>query len=211
MKYRAVLFDIDGTLLDTFDFIYGAFEHAMTLHGVPLPAEGRSGFADVMGGPLEECYARLAPGCDPHDLALAHRNFQASNLHLAKLFPGTLETLEFLKGKDCKIAAITTRSIRTSVRSLEQTGIDRYFDVVLSFEDVENVKPHPEPVLKALSMLGIGAHEAMMVGDTYADIVAGKEANVFTVAALYGFGGQRLRELKPDAAIDSIADLQKLL
>jgi len=198
-KIRAVLFDIDGTLLDTFDFIYGAFEHAFDVHGIPrLPREEIS---QLMGGPLEEVYSKMAPGHDAATLAETHRQFQENNLHLTKPFPDTIKVLDALKQKGLKLAAITTRSIRTSVLSLEQNGIAHYFDVVISAEDVVHPKPDPEPLWKALDTMEIKPFDAIMIGDTRVDILAGKNAGTKTVAALYGFGGERLRELQPDYAI----------
>ena len=202
---RAVLFDLDGTLLDTFDFIYGAFEHALAKHGVVT--FDREKIASYMGGPLEQVYAEMAPGCDAILLSEAHRTFQSENIRLVSLFPQTIEVLGELKRRNLKIAAITTRSLRTSIKSLEATSILHYFDLVLSAEDVTKHKPDPEPILKALEFLKVKPEEAIMVGDTKADIMAGKNAGVKTVAALYGFGGEALRDLKPDYTIDSLEEL----
>jgi pyrophosphatase PpaX len=202
---RAVLFDLDGTLLDTFDFIYGAFEHAFALHGIT--SFDREQIAGYMGGPLEQVYTEMAPGCDAIALTEAHRTFQSENIRLVSLFPHTIEVLEELKRRNLKIAAITTRSLRTSIKSLEATGIAHYFDLILSAEDVTKHKPDPEPILRALEFLKVKPEEAVMVGDTKADIMAGKNAEIKTVAALYGFGGERLLELKPDYAIRSLGDL----
>ncbi|MDP4200091.1 MAG: HAD-IA family hydrolase [Bacteroidota bacterium] len=206
---QAILFDIDGTLLDTFDFIYGAFEHAFELHGVERLSRER--ISHLMGGPLEEVYMEMAPGHDVTALCQAHRTFQSENLHLARLFPDTLSVLEGFRARGIKIGAITTRSIRTSIRSLEQTGIVHLFDIIISAEDVVRVKPDPEPLLKALDVFGVKPADAIMVGDTAADIMAGKNAGVKTVAALYGFGGERLLELQPDYAIASLIDLFQFL
>ncbi|HWF45188.1 MAG TPA: HAD-IA family hydrolase [Candidatus Kapabacteria bacterium] len=204
-NFEAILFDIDGTLLDTFDFIYGAFEHAFEVHDIPpLPREQISAW---MGGPLEEVYTAMVPGCDAPALAETHRVFQSENVHLATLFPATVEVLEYLWKRRFKLGVITTRSLRTSVRTLEMTGIARYFEVIVSAEDVSNHKPHPEPLLKALDKLGVKPERAVMVGDTYADIMAGKNAGTKTVAALYGFGGRSLIETNPDYAIEDIRDL----
>ncbi len=200
----AVLFDIDGTLLNTFDFIYGAFEHAFEVHAID--ALSRRDISQLMGGPLEEVYGTMAPKHDPAALAETHRNFQTNNLHLASLFPATLEVLEELKNRKLKIGAITTRSLRTSIRSLETTGIAHFFDVVISAEDVVRHKPDPEPILKGLAAMGISTADAVMVGDTAADILAGKNSGTRTVAALYGFGGESLLDLKPDYAIRDLKE-----
>src|ERR1043165_6163164 len=177
---RAVFFDVDGTLLDTFDFIYGAFEHAFEEHGVPPLT--REEISVLMGGPLEEVYATMAAEFDAKELSETHRRFQANNLALANLFPSTVRVLDELKRRNLKIAAITTRSKRTSVKSLETTGIAQYFDLVISGEDVTRLKPDPEPIQKALDHLSLLTSDAIMVGDTHADIEAGKNANVRTVA-----------------------------
>lgn len=205
---RAVLFDVDGTLLDTFDFIYGAFEHAFEVHGVPPMT--REEISQLMGGPLEEVYGMMAAEFDAKALTETHRTFQTNNLPLAKLFPSTIEVLMALQAREIKIGAVTTRSLRTSVRSLEMTGIAGYFDVIISAEDVQNLKPHPEPLLMALDLLAVSREAAIMVGDTAADIQAGKNAGVRTVAALYGFGGERLLSLEPDYSIRNIRDLLHL-
>ncbi len=204
-EIRAVLFDIDGTLLDTFDYIYGAFEHTFDVYGIArLPREEIS---QLMGGPLEEVYAKMAPGYTAASLAETHRQFQEDNIHLAKLFPDTRNVLDALKHHGLKLAAITTRSNRTSILSLEQNGIADYLDVVVSLEDVVRHKPDPEPLFKALQNLNILPSGAIMIGDTAADIMAGKNAGTKTVAALYGFGGERLRELQPDYAIRNLVEL----
>ncbi len=205
-EIRAILFDIDGTLLDTFDFIYGAFEYTFRVHGIA--SLSRDEISHLMGGPLTEVYTAMAPGHDAAALAETHRVFQENNVQLAKLFPDTIKVLDALKMQGLKLAAVTTRSVRTSVLSLEQNGIADYFDIVISAEDVARHKPDPEPIVKALHVLKIKPTDAIMVGDTTADIMAGKNAGTKTVAALYGFGGERLRELKPDYLI---AELKELL
>ncbi len=204
-KIRSVLFDIDGTLLDSFEFLYGAFEHAFDMHGIArMP---RNEMRSYIGPPLEQVYAAMVPGCDAASMTEAHRQFQETHLDLIKLFPDTVFTLDELARRNIKLAAITTRSRRTSVRSLEVNHIATYFDIVLSAEDVSEHKPAPEPLIKALEAISMRAYEAIMVGDTSADILAGKNAGTKTAAALYGFGGGTLLELKPDYVIRELKEL----
>ena len=198
---RAVLFYIDGTLLDTFDFIYGTFD----VHGIVRLS--REEISQLMGRTLEDVYATMAPGHDAVALAETHRQFQEQNVKLAKLFPNTVMVLNALKKQGFKLAAITTRSNRTSILSLEQNGIAGYLDVVVSSEDVVRHKPDPEPIFKALHDLDLSPSDAIMVGDTSADVMAGKNAGTKTAAALYGFGGEALITLKPDYAVRNIMEL----
>ena len=206
---RAVLFDIDGTLLNTFEFIYGSFEHALALHGYePVTREHISA---TMGGPLTDCYRALVAGCDADILAESHRQFQADHLELVELFPSTIAVLDELKRRSMKLGAITSRSLRTSVKSMEVTGLVGYFDIILSAEDVINHKPHREPLDKAMAALGVSPHETVMVGDTTADIHAGKNAGTHTIAALYGFGGAGLVTTQPDVSIEELGEILELV
>ena len=100
---RAVLLDIDGTLIDTREFILSAMEHALTKHGLPVLA--REELARHVGRPLDAIYAGWSPGAAA-DLVEAHRNFQGANLHLAAAFPGSAETLAILVQAGITLGAV---------------------------------------------------------------------------------------------------------
>lgn len=204
---KAVLFDVDGTLLDTKEFIFQSFEHTLKTHG--LPKKSREEINRVVGRPLEECYRELAPSLNPKSLCETHRLFQEENLELSSPFPKTRETLKRLKEKGLKIAAVTTRSRRTSKKTLEIAGLFDFIDVFVSAEDVKNHKPHPEPILQALKHLQIDCESAVMVGDTGIDIAAGKNAGLRgTIGVTYGFGGRKkIVASNPDFVVNDIAEV----
>ena len=206
---RAVLFDVDGTLLDTTEFIYGGFDHTLAAYGHAI-AE-RADYARVMGKSLDVCYAELAPGCDPTLLCETHRTWQAGNLHLAAAYPDAAAVLQRLHAAGLRLAAITSRSRRTSVHTIEQAGLAGYLDLILSYEDVTAIKPDPAPLLLALERLGVPPGRAVMVGDTDADILAGRAAGVRTIGVTYGFHGAAIDDARPDATIDKLAALPALL
>lgn len=206
---RAVLFDVDGTLLDTTEFIYGGFDHTLAAHGYPVPA--RSSYAPVVGPPLRQGYELLAPGCDADRLCETHRAWQSANLHVSRPYADAEPVLRALHGAGLRLAAITNRSRITSVDTIARAGLSRYLDLVLSAEDVSNIKPHPEPLLRALTTLGARATEAVMVGDTPVDIEAARAAGVGAVGVSYGFHGPALAGARPDALIHSLRDLPALL
>jgi pyrophosphatase PpaX len=206
---RAVLFDVDGTLLDTTEFIYQGFEHALAVHGYPVRA--RAALARVMGQPLARCYSAFAPGCDADLLCETHRTWQQGNLHLAVPYPEAAGVLHALRDAGLHLAAITSRSRRTSVETIIRAGLADYLDLVLSAEDVTRVKPHPEGLLLALDRLGVPPGEAVMVGDTDADILAGRAAGVRTVGVSYGFHGELMTGHAPDAIIHRLDELPPLL
>jgi pyrophosphatase PpaX len=205
----AILFDIDGTLLDSVEFLYRAFEHAFDLHHIPrMPREGMREF---IGPPLEKVYVNMAPGCDAASMTESHRQFQETHLDLIKLFPDTISTLEELKRRNLKLAAITTRSKRTSIESLERFDLTSFFEIIVSAEDVQRHKPDPEPLQKALSAMSVIPTNAIMVGDTEADILAGKNAGTKTAAALYGFGGRELIVQHPHYILQRLGEILQVV
>lgn len=206
---KAILFDIDGTLLDTREFIYQAFEHSFREFHFESPS--REELAGVIGQPLEKCYTIFYPKSDVPALAEAHRVFQMENLHLVVPFPNTLKTLESLRKAGFVMAAVTTRSNRTGLSSLQQAHIAEFFPVIVAGDDVKKHKPDPEPVFLALERLGIPPKDAVMVGDTSFDVQAGKRAGVSTVGVTYGFLGPQIIEEKPDFLANDISDLVSIL
>lgn len=206
---RAVLFDVDGTLLNTTEFIYQGFEHTLAAHGHP-PRE-RTGYARVMGKPLDLCYEELAPGCDAALMCETHRTWQAGNLHLSVAYQDTTEVLHRLQQAGLRLVAITSRSRRTSVQTIEQAGLAPYLDLILSAEDTTRIKPDPEPLLRALEHLGVPPAAAVMVGDTDADILAGRAAGVRTIGVTYGFHGPDVAATGPDATVDSLTEILAVL
>lgn len=204
-EIEATLFDVDGTLLDTREFVYQAYEYTFRLHGIsPISKEE---IDEMMGKPLEVCYKHFAPSYDVGTLCETHRTFQTGNLHLSVPFPNTQDTLTKIKEAGIKTAAITTRSQRTSIRTLELAGIKDKIDVVISGEDGTKHKPHPEPLLRALEQLKIEPGRAVMVGDTDVDVLAGKNAKTKTIGVTYGFHGKRIKESNPDYVVDDIAEI----
>ena len=206
---RTVLFDIDGTLLDTREFVLRAFEHALGVHGQPTPP--RHELTLRIGPELGSVYDELCGPALRDDLVATHRAFQSEHLHLVEAFAGAGEVLRTLAERDIGVATVTNRSARTARRSLEVCGLGEHVDVVVAAEDVTNVKPHPEPLLLALERLGHDGGPVAMVGDTAADIGAGHAIGALTVAATYGFHGRAVLDEGPDHEIGSVPELLALL
>lgn len=204
-NFEAILFDIDGTLLNTKELVYQAYEYTFQLHN--LSAIPRDELGKMIGKPLENIYKHFAPSYDTSSLCEIHRTFQINNLYLSVPFPNTKDTLNKIKEAGIKIAAITSRSQRTSIRTLELASIKDKIDVVISGEDGGKHKPDPESLLRALKQLGVKPEKAAMVGDTDVDILAGKNAKTKTIGVTYGFHGKRIVKSNPDYVIDDIAEI----
>ena len=206
---KAILFDLDGTLLDTEESILSAFIHAFTTHKATHPA--RDNILRLMGRPIRDMYKMLAPEYDTERMLDAHREFQGQNLDLVKSFSGVPETLAKLRSAGLKLAIVTSRLRPSCIAYLEATNLRNVFATIVTGDDVKNQKPDPESVFRALTALDVLPPDAFMVGDTFADIGAGKNAGVATIGALYGHQGEGIRDLKPDYLIGSFEEILSIV
>ncbi len=165
-----------------------------------------------MGVPFPQYYIDLTGADkDTEKLINAHREFQYRSYNLAKLFPNALATLKSLKAKNYQLAAVTSRSNKTSHQTLVDAGIFELFDTIISFEDAKALKPDPAPLLQALENLSEIPENAVMIGDSHLDIEAGKNAQTKTIRAVYGFNTENLHSPEPDYIIKDISELLKIL
>ncbi|MDO8489860.1 MAG: HAD-IA family hydrolase [bacterium] len=204
------LFDIDGTVLDTREFILQATEHALATLGYAIPE--RSVMKKSVGKPFPEYYFSLTDlNADIEALIEAHRAWQLSHFEVSVIFPHALETLQTLKNNGYNIAAVTTRGRATSLQTLVNAGVFDLFDVIISGNDTPELKPSPVPLFKALEHLHETPGNAVMIGDSHLDIEAGKNAGTKTIRATYGFHSDNLHEPEPDFFIGDIKDLLKFV
>lgn len=206
---KAVLFDVDGTLIDARDFVFDAFRHSLSTHGYPHPSDKE--IKKIIGKTLIEVYKAILPKVDPQMLAQTHQDFQEERFHSAKLFPKVREILDKLKSQGFLLAAVSNRSRDSLYRSLKINEIFNDLDIIISVDDVENPKPHKDHLFVALKKLKVESADAYMVGDMEQDILAGKNAGVKTVGVTYGFLGKDIAKYNPDYLIDDIEELLEIL
>lgn len=206
---RAVLFDVDGTLLDTRELILQATEQTLLKFGFPAPV--RTEIAPLVGISLKDYYKIITKTAEVERFCESHVDFQLHNLQLVKPFPDVIETLTTLKAKGIKQAAVTSRRKATALALIKMNGLNQLLDFVICEEDTSNNKPHPEPLLLALDRLNALPTDSLMVGDSSPDIMAGKSAGIKTVGATYGFKGRTIAELKSDYLIDNIAEVLSII
>jgi pyrophosphatase PpaX len=209
-QFRAVIFDVDGTLLDTREFILQAFEHALQSHN--HTPRTRAEIAALIGKGLHETYEILAPEGNSSQLALTHGSFQAKNLQLITAYTTLTEMLDTLKQRDLLLGAWSSRTENLE-DSLRLTGIIDYFDVIIDGDQVQHFKPDPEGFYMALEKLAVTPEEAVMVGDAVHDINAGKAAGVgMTIAVTHGFGTKEsLVDAGPTHIVHQVSDIPELI
>jgi pyrophosphatase PpaX len=214
-----ILFDLDGTLIDTTDLILRSFAHAYDVH-FPGRLPSREALIATFGRSLpatlrEMAAAEGAP--DPEatgDAMLAtYRDFQhLQHDTLIRPFPGVADMLAMLTAGGHRLGLVTSKREGFARRGLQIFGLEAHFDVCVFHDDTNRHKPLPDPLLLAAERGGVAPSRVVYVGDSTHDIVAGRAAGMRTVAALWGpFQREILEAERPDHLIDTPADLVTLL
>ena len=198
---EAVIFDADGTILDTRELMYEAVKHTLTSHGYEMPRWEE--IVDFGGRPANETYAHFAPHHDSQLLSDKHRDFQLEHLDLLSAYEGIDDLIEPLKKLGLKIGICTNRR-KNVIDLINHLDIHHHFDGVVHADLINNYKPHPEGLFMICKKLGVEPSRSVMVGDTEADIGAGKAAGcAFTVGITHGI---RTRDVLTEAGTDYIVD-----
>ncbi|MBI5456974.1 HAD family hydrolase [Candidatus Kaiserbacteria bacterium] len=202
---KAVVFDVDGTLLDTADWILEAYLYVGESRGTPI-SRPLMLHELSLGNTLKDTYANLFPGQDFAALREKHREFQDAHMDLVKPFAGVPETLQTIRENGIKLVTMTNRVRESSIKTMTQSGILEYFDGLCCADDVLRTKPDPEHVFAALRPFEIAPKDAFVVGDSPADIESGKSAGARTIAVSHGLHAD-VESLKPDHVIHKIEDI----
>jgi len=209
-KIEAVLFDLDGTLVDSNNIIIDSFRHVMTAF-FPERLWSRKNIMEMIGPPLYDTFKKYASSEEMiSDMIFAYRKYYVENeFDSISLYPGVKETLTELKNKNCRLGVVTTKFRVSALPSLEHFGLDKLFEEIVSLDEITHAKPHPEPVLYALKQLK--CHFGIMVGDHPSDIVSGKAAGIATCAVDWSLKRKELELSSPDYWIKDFRQLIKIV
>lgn len=206
-----VIFDLDGTLVDSIPDLTDAVNEFLRASG--RPALAMEDVKRLVGKGARNLVERALGNGTEEEVEKALAIFLAYNdAHIADktiMYPGVAETLHELRRQGIRMAVVTNKTEFLSRKLLSVIGIDRYFDSILGADSLPFRKPSPEPVLKALADLKIAPSGAIMVGDSINDIAAGRAAGVVTVGCTFGYGTDA--ELsQAEYRIDSMGQLLQL-
>jgi pyrophosphatase PpaX len=203
----ALLFDLDGTLLDSIDLLLACMQHAFAGRHV---APTRTQWTESIGTPLRQQLRDWHVA--EHELELVVGRYRAhQDMHLERmtsLFPGALEVLQWARTQHVPMGVVTSKGRGMTTRSLQHVGLADAFDVVITADDTARHKPDPLPVQHALQQLGVLPDRALFVGDSTHDMHAGRRAGTFTGAALWGpFSRASLETTSPTHWLESLHDI----
>ena len=201
---NAVLFDLDGTLIDTNELIIDSFKHTFEVLKKPVPT--REKIISCFGEPLYETMNKFFDDADEAVEIYREFNLKYHDDRISS-YKNASEMLENLKNKGYKLAIVTSKNRSTALRGLKYLKILDYFEVLVSSDEVENHKPHPEPVLKACEILEVSPKNSIMVGDSIYDIMSGRNAGSKTCGVCYSFMKDKLLEMKADYYIEALIEI----
>ncbi|MFE0750895.1 HAD family hydrolase [Gordonia sp. NPDC058843] len=206
---RGVLFDLDGTLIDSRFAIIEAYRATFENQlGRPLPGELEDPSA-LMAPRPPEIFARWSDG-DPLELENAYGAHYISSAYTrVTAYPGLRETLGELADRDVTVGIVTNKRMSRVERDLEYLAIDvDLFATIVTADDTQERKPHPAPVLLGLERTGLDPAHTWYIGDGPQDIRAGAAAGTRTMGATYGYyGHDTLADHEPDHLLDTLGDL----
>ena len=212
VRFRIVLFDLDGTLIDSGSIILASMEHAVrTVLGREIPRE-QLGLTIGGQGIVAQMQAIDAEHAD--ELLEAYKEHNDGLHETLEAFDDLLELLPRLRAEGRRLGIVTAKRHRTVALALDRFPVLRDdFDVVVAHEDTESHKPEPEPVLLAVERLGGTPAEAAYVGDSPFDIRAAKAAGAFAVGVAWGgiHPDERLLDEEPDAFVRTPQELLDVL
>lgn len=210
MKIDTLLFDLDGTLIDTNELIISSFMHTLE-HYYPGQYQ-KQDVLQFMGPPLMDSFNKLDSE-KAEEMAQFYRDYNHSKHdELVTEFEGVYDTIKTLHEKGYKLAIVTTKKRFTVEMGLKLTKLDQFFDVVVTLDDVTHAKPDPEPLLKALEQLGSKPENAIMVGDNNHDIEGGKNTGTLTAGVAWAMKGREyIESFHPDYILDNMSDLLEIV
>jgi len=206
---EVVLFDLDGTLIDTMDLILSSMRHAtevvlgealsddVLMHNVGVPLRTQMREFDI-----DRCEELLT--CYREHNAVVHDSLVAE-------YPGTADALAALTAQGYRLAVVTSKSKPVAMRGLVHYGLERFFETVVAYEDTEIHKPEPEPLLEAARRMGVPIERCAYVGDSPHDMNAAIAAGAVPVAALWGPFAERVLQPGPAVALACLGELAGVL
>jgi phosphoglycolate phosphatase len=216
---KAVLIDLDGTLVDSVPDLANAIDQMMLQ--LAMPARGIDAVTQWIGNGADRLVKRALVNSmegEPSEALLQKARplfevaYAANNGKHSYLYDGVEVGLNYLHQQGYRLGCVTNKPIAFTLPLLEAMGIADFFDVTIGGDQVERIKPDPQPLLMAAEELRVDPKQAVMLGDSVSDVMAARAAGMPIICVSYGYNhGQDIRSHDPDAVIDSLAQLKTLI
>lgn len=207
--FKGIIFDIDGTLTSTNELIFASFNHITKKY---LNKTMSNEEIIALFGPTEDAIIESWFN-DIHEIVKDdYYKFYKEQHYMASLYPGIKELIIELKEKNIKLGIFTGKGRKAALITLEICGLIKYFDLIISGDDVKEHKPSPEGINLILEKFNLSPEEVLMVGDSPADIIAARGAGLKVASVLWdSYAKEKIVEMKNDLQFNTVGELKKYL
>mgnify|MGYP003307327953 CR=1 FL=1 len=210
-KYKLVLFDLDGTLIDTDKLIFMSYKHVLNKYRSDYKVSFDE-MIDFLGPTLMDTFKVYFPGMDHDEIIEEYREYNVSHHRkFVNAFKGAESTLKELRELGIHVGVVTSKRKDVADFGLQEFGLDKYCEILVDCDDVKNFKPHPEGILKAIEHFKAQPNETLMVGDSKSDMMAGMNAGCDVAAVSYSIKGAFYEGLNVNYIIDELLDILKIV
>ncbi|MFQ6055703.1 MAG: HAD family hydrolase [Methanosarcinales archaeon] len=209
---KAILLDLDGTLVDTSELIINSLKQTLSIFGKEVALEELRSKSKQSPSQILKYYL---PNIKYNESKEKYWRFYKESFNSQiKAFSGVVDVVKELADRGYKLGIVTSLASYYAKKALEVTGLSENIEVVVAYQDTTKHKPDPEPIKEAIKRLQVNPIQTLYVGDSQSDIIAGKRAGVYTAAALWGVPDatekNALLHQNPNYQFKSISDLKKL-
>jgi len=207
--FDAFIFDIDGTLTSTNRLIFDSFNFIAKKY---LNKTFTDEEIISMFGPPEDVILKELCGEKFEEAKKDYHKFYSDNHSIAELYPGIKEILEYLKNKKYPIGIFTGKGREASLITLRKLGVDHYFDLIVTGDDVVNHKPSAEGILKFVNHFGLEKEKVLMLGDSVSDVKASREAGIKIASVLCdSYAHEEVKTMESDYYFHSVEELREFI
>lgn len=209
LKFKGVIFDIDGTLTFTNQLIFDSFNYIAKKY---LGKSFTNEEIISLFGPTEDViFKQLFPN-NFEEVKNDYYQYYHRNHNIALLYDGIKDLLLELKQADCILGIYTGKGRTSSLITLNFLGVRELFDLIVTGDDVENHKPSPEGIIKFIKEFNLSSSEVVMIGDAPSDIIAARDANVEIASVIWdSYSAEKVKELNPVNCFTTVTELRAFL
>ncbi len=208
-KYEGIIFDIDGTLTSTFDLIFASFNYVMKKY---LNIDYSNEEIINLFGPTEDQILDELCGENAEKAKEDYYSFYSENHHMAELYPGIKELLEYIKSKEIHLSIYTGKGRKAAAITLKKLEIFNYFDLIISGDEVKEHKPSPEGIELFINKFNLQKEKVLMIGDAPSDVKAARSAGVEIASVLWdSYSKKQVLKLKSDYFFHSVSELSEFI
>jgi pyrophosphatase PpaX len=210
-RINTILFDLDGTLVDSNELIIESFRETFKKYQ-PEKTYSRQELIDMIGPPLKETFKVVSEqeSIISEMIDFYRKFYQDNEFQYITLYPNVIETLDALSDKGINLGIVTTKFKESAMPSIKHFGIDKYIKYYSFLGDVDEHKPSPKPLYHVLKNFN-DIDKVVMVGDNSSDILAGKNAKVLTCGLDWALNREKLINTKPDFWIKDYLELLNII